>query len=244
MALSIDFGGTNIRIAEVTNGKIKNKRKVKTPKTKNQILDLLFNLIDSYKKPNSICIGIAAFVKNGKIHSTPNIDFNNVDLKNILNKKYKVPIYIDNDANCAGLGELYYGYGRNKKNFVLLTLGTGIGGAIIINNKLYHGKNYAGEPGHMLMGGKMFEKEYQNYKKIKSYKKIGNLVGKLILNISYILDPEIIIIGGGFANNKQIFPSMKKVFHEKDIIKRKIPIIRAKLKDDAGLIGAAQLPKN
>lgn len=256
MILSIDFGATNIRIAEVSNGKVKNKKKVKTPKTKKQILSLLFELIDSYKKPDSICIGIAGFIKDGKINETINMDFNNVDLKNILKKKYNLSVYIDNDANCAGLGELNYGHGKNKKNFVLLTLGTGIGGAIVINKKLYHGEGFAGEPGHMLINGKMFEKiasgnAYNELlKKAKNKKDKSNIIANIsnnlaigILNISYILDPEIIILGGGFSEINQLIKQTKKIFHEKDLIKRKIPLIHAKLKDNAGLIGAAQLSK-
>ena len=158
MVISIDLGATNIRIAEVSGNRIKNKIKVKTPKTKKEILDLLIKLISEYKDKRAICIGIAGFIKNNKIYGTPNMDFNNIDIKKILENKFKSKVYIDNDANCAGIGELYYGNGKDKKNFVLLTLGTGIGGAIIINNKLYRGSGFAGDPGHILINNIIFEK--------------------------------------------------------------------------------------
>ncbi|PIN95690.1 hypothetical protein COU56_00790 [Candidatus Pacearchaeota archaeon CG10_big_fil_rev_8_21_14_0_10_31_9] len=254
MVLSIDLGATNIRIAEVNGDKIKNKKKVETPKTKKQILKTLLKLIESYGNPSAICIGIAGFVKNGKICGTPNMDFNDVNLKKILSSRYKIPVYIDNDANCAGLGELYYGRGKGKKNFVLLTIGTGIGGAIVINGRIYRGSGFAGEPGHMLINGKIFEKiasgKTYNEKMKNSLNEKQSIINEIsnnlavgILNISYILDPEVIILGGGFSNFKGLIKKTEKVFHKSDIIRRKIPVVHAKLKDDTGLVGAALLSK-
>src|SRR3989344_1515342 len=101
MALALEIGGTNIRIAEVNGSAIKNKIVIPTPKTKKEILEIIFFLISQYKNY----------------------------------KKLKIPLEIENDAKCAGLAELYFGVGKNKKNFVLLTLGSGIGSAIIINRK-------------------------------------------------------------------------------------------------------------
>ena len=253
MVISIDLGATNIRIAEVYGYNVKNKQKVSTPKTKKEILSLLINLIYEYKDKKIICIGIAGFVKDNKIYATPNMDFNNMNIKKLLEKKFDCKVYIDNDANCAGLGELYYGYGRGKKNFVLFTLGTGIGGAIIIENKLYRGTGFAGEPGHMLIKGKMFEKiasgkYYQellnkNHNKNKIINEISENLAIGILNVSYILDPEIIILGGGFSELKGLVKKVKEKFNNKDIIKRNIPVIHAKLGDNAGLIGASLLYK-
>jgi beta-glucoside kinase len=250
MTLSIDLGGSKIRIAQVSGTKIKNKKIISTPSTKSKILSSLFQLIDSYKKPSSINIALAGFIKNQKLYGTPNLSLDKTDLKFILQKKYRCPIKIENDANCAGLAELRYGRGKSKSNFVLLTLGTGIGGAIIINKRLYKGTGFAGEPGHMIINNKQLEKiasgsyhesklSSTNHKSLD--KKIAEALSLAILNISYILDPELIILGGGFSSHPGLIQKIKSFFHSKDILKRKIPIVKVKFGDDAGLIGAGLL---
>ncbi len=269
--LALDIGATKTRIAVISGIKIKDKKVIKTPKTKAEITKALFNLIDSYRGIKKIGIGVAAFTRNGRTYGTPNMDYTGVDIKSILKNRYKIPVFVDNDANCAGLAELYYGAGKGKKNFILLTLGTGIGGAIIINGKIYRGTGFAGEPGHSLVRGKYFEHiasapasvklgqkllkrkitseeieklaDKGDKKAKKIYEIIGEYIGESLVNIAMYLDPEIIILGGGFAKVKHIYPSMLKTFKQKDIVPRKIPIVHAKLSDDAGLIGAALLPK-
>ena len=270
--LVFDIGASKIRVAEVSGIKIKNKVVIKNPQKKQKILKVLFELIESYKKQD-IGIGVASFLKNGLTICTPNIDFEDVNLKSILSKKYKVNVFVENDANCAALAEKHFGHGKNAKNFVLLTLGTGIGGGVIINNKLYTGTNgTASEPGHMIIEGKHLEQiasgpatvklarelglknidaysledlaKKGNKTALKVYDIIGKRLGIALLNLAYILDPKIILLGGGFANVKFIYNPAIKTLHEGDWADRKIPVMQAKLKDDAGLIGAALLAKN
>ena len=269
MPISIDLGATHIRIANVSGKKITNKKIVDTPKTKAKIKQALINLIKQYKK-DTICICLAAFLKNGKVIGTSNMDLVGVDIKKFLSR-FKSPVFIENDANCAGLAELYYGNGRGHKNFLLLTLGTGIGGAVIIDKKIYKGTSFAGEIGQMILDGELFEniasgrasinqarkagfkniteKELEslvhkgNKKALKIYKRIGKYLGIGILNASYILDPEIVIIGGGFSKSRHIYSTTRETVHKNDKIKRNIKIVRAKLGDEAGLIGAALLAK-
>jgi len=269
MPIAIDLGATHIRIAKVVGSKITNKKIVDTPKTKAKIKQALIDLIKQYKK-DTICICLAAFLKNGKVVGISNMNLLGVDIKKLLSK-FKVPVYVDNDANCAGLAELYYGNGRGHKNFLLLTLGTGIGGSVIIDKKIYRGSSFAGEIGQMILDGELFEKissghasivqaekvgfkniteqelealvAKRNKKAVKIYKRIGKYLGLGILNASYILDPEIVIIGGGFSKSKHIYSITRETVHKNDKIKRNIKIVRAKLRDEAGLIGAALLAK-
>lgn len=267
--LALDIGASKIRIAEVSGTKVKNKKQTETPKIKAKIKNEIVSLIKSYKK-QPVGIGIAALLRKDITITTPNMDFENINVKSYLQKRLKVKVYVDNDANCAGLAEQHFGHGKGKKNFVLLTLGTGIGGAIIINNKLYHGVSMAGEPGQMLIEGKRFETiasapasvrlahslglkklsleieslaHHGNKKALQTYKEIGRRLGIGMLNIAYILDPEIIILGGGFAKVEFIHKSAIETLHKNDIAKRNIPVKHAKLGDDAGLIGAALLHK-
>jgi len=270
--LALDIGASNIRIAEVSGIRITNKKVVPNPKKKEKILSTLCTIIEQYKK-QPIGIGVASFMRNNVTICTPNMDFENINLKHLLQKKYKVSVQVENDANCATLAEAKFGHGKGLKNFALLTLGTGIGGGIIINRKLYTGGcGTASEPGHMIIDGKHLEDRASgtatlklakskglkikntfelealakkgNKKAKETYEIVGKYLGAGLLDLAYLLDPEVIILGGGFANVKAIYKPAIKILHEEDWAKRKIPVKHAKLKDDAGLIGAALLGKN
>jgi len=273
MTIALDVGASKIRIADVTGTKVKNKVEIKTPKTKSAILGSLTELIENFteKKPREICIGMAGIQKNGLIINSPNLPaVNNVNIKSFLEKKFKTKVYVENDVHCAGLAEKYFGYGKKYRNWCMLTLGTGIGGATFVNGKLFKGQGIGMEPGQMLIEGKRFEEiasgpasvrlarqkgikgdsfkieelaKKGNKKAISVYDEIGRRLGIGLLNISYIYDPEIIILGGGFAKVKFIWKNMLKTLYNSDMAKRKIPVRHAKLSDDAGLIGAALLSK-
>lgn len=87
--------------------------------------------------------------QSGVVRYSPNFGWQNVALGDMLGKKLELPIFLANDARCATLGEYHFGSGRGCRDFVLLTLGTGIGGGLIIQGKLYLGRGFAaGEVGH------------------------------------------------------------------------------------------------
>ncbi|MEI6578691.1 MAG: ROK family protein, partial [Eubacteriales bacterium] len=89
---------------------------------------------------------------NGYIEFANNLDFNNVPAKEMLEKRIGKPVFLDNDANCAALGEAVAGVGNGVSSFVAITLGTGVGSGIIIDNKIVVGINFAaGEMGHMVI---------------------------------------------------------------------------------------------
>jgi predicted NBD/HSP70 family sugar kinase len=271
MTLALDIGGTNIRIAEVSKTKIKNYKKVKTPKKRKEFLSTITELISQFPKQKTICICLPGFERDGKTYNNMDADFNNIPLRKILKQKFKSKVYIENDADCAGLAELHHGFGKPHKDFVLLTLGTGIGGAIIINKKLYKGSGLAGEIDGMCINKENFEDlasgdasleiaKKHGFKNISSlkleelankgnkkakavYKKVGNSLGIGLANLTFILSPEVFILGGGFSRVKHIYPQMNKTFKEKYWLSPKPKIIKAKFGDDAGLIGAALLPK-
>ncbi len=271
MNLALDVGATNIRIALVNKTIIKQKVKTLTPKTKNQIINKLIELINNYSDYVSVCISIAGVENKGKIQNVLNMDLDNVPLRKILGHKLKKNIFLENDARCAGIAESVYGSGKNADNFILLTLGTGIGGAIFINSKLYTGTGSAGEIGSMYLDNKIFEhlasgnaslslarhsglinissKQLEdlarkgNKKALKNYNKVGHYLGIGLTNLAYIFSPELFIIGGGFSKVKYIYPETFKTFKELYNLNPKPKIVKAKFGDDAGLIGAALLPK-
>ncbi len=156
-AIGIDLGGTYIKSAIVdSKGKILNHYKTETysevspKKVLSQIEKCIDHLITDFdKKIAGIGIGAPGIVTNGVMKYPPNFKgWKEVNLAKHFAKKYKMETIADNDANCAGLAELKFGHGSKHKNFIFLTLGTGIGGAMIIDGKMYRGEqNGAGEFG-------------------------------------------------------------------------------------------------
>lgn len=148
-AIGIDLGGTNLRVALVSSeGEIKNKIKVSSTK------NLEENLVSSVKELSGggisgIGIGVAGLIDRttGTVSVSPNLPaIEKTDIVKTLKNKFKIPVFIENDANVAALGEKWLGAGKEFENFVLLTLGTGIGSGIIYAGKLM---NVAAEIGHM-----------------------------------------------------------------------------------------------
>jgi len=161
--IGVDLGGTSIKIGLVDDkGNIVLKGKTNTnPKRgyKEVVADMakLIKKISSdsqidFNEISGIGIGTPGTPdsKNGVILFSSNLYFKNVPIRKELNKYIDMPIYLDNDANVAALAESEFGASKNVENSILLTLGTGIGGGIIIDNKIYSGFNKAGsELGHM-----------------------------------------------------------------------------------------------
>jgi glucokinase len=156
-AAGIDLGGTFIKGGIVSStGKILKVCKLDTfsdvspQKVISQIEKAIEELLEGYdNKIEGIGIGSPGIVREGIVYYPPNFkNWKVVDLRKIIEGRFHKNTIVNNDAKCAGLAELAFGHGKKIKNFLFLTLGTGIGGAIIINGKMYTGeKNGAGEFG-------------------------------------------------------------------------------------------------
>jgi glucokinase len=148
-AIGIDLGGTNMRIALVSrDGQL--IRKIKEP-TSEELLDILLKSVNDLFSDDiaGICIGVAGLIDrgNGRILVSPNLHFvEEIDFVTIFKEKFGVPVFLENDANTAAFGEQWVGVGKNFSHFILLTLGTGIGGGIIYGKKLLR---ISAEIGHM-----------------------------------------------------------------------------------------------
>lgn len=165
--LAIDIGGTMIKYGLVSSdGKILSTDKIKTESSKglNNILNKIDNIFKIYKENNPVGIAVSG---TGQINSmigkviggNPIIpNWIGTNLVKILEEKYNLPIVLENDVNCVALGEKWIGAGKDLSNFICLTIGTGIGGGIILNNQLFRGENFvAGEFGHILIKKGEFE---------------------------------------------------------------------------------------
>lgn len=166
MILSLDIGGSKIAAGLVKNNKVFYFQKTdwQKPLTAKKIIDQIIQIILDFRLKISdftvIAVGIAGQVnKKGEVFLTRNLirKKTKVSLKKILEQKFQLPVFVENDANCFTLGEAIFGQGKGKNLVIGLTLGSGIGGGIVLNQKIIRGKDgYAGELGHMAIqaGGK------------------------------------------------------------------------------------------
>jgi predicted NBD/HSP70 family sugar kinase len=171
-AIAIDIGGTSIKSAIVYKNEILEFVKTKTPKEKLNFLKELYHHIERFsdKKIKNIGISCAGVVSEGKVFVSPNLPIKNFNLKSYLQKKFpKKKFEIENDGSCAVLAESKF---TKNKNLIVITLGTGIGGGILIDGKIYKGKGFAGEIGHFILDNKKDFEELASPKSImKSIKK-------------------------------------------------------------------------
>lgn len=162
-AIGIDLGGTNVRAGLVNRrGKIVDYRmdKVGDVRTPKQMLKLMEKLVVPLKeKGGKRIIGIGCGfpgvvdVRTGIIGRAPHYPtWKQVPFRRMLAQKFKLPVVLDNDANLNAVGEMLWGAAKGLKNFIMITLGTGIGGGIVINGEVFHGDaGYAGEIGHIVI---------------------------------------------------------------------------------------------
>ena len=278
--VGVDLGGTNI-VAGVINEEMKiigrGKLKTNCPRAAEAILEDVAKaveaaVIDAGITMNdvvSVGIGTPGSVnkKNGVIEYANNLAFDNVPARDILESRLKKTIYLDNDANCAALGEAKAGAGKGVNSFVAITLGTGVGSGIVIDGKLVTGVNdAAGEMGHMVIvsdgeactcGRRGCWESYSSatalirQTKDETAKKVVNqyifYLATGITNVVNALQPDMICIGGGIGHEKEnlLVPLRKMVERERYSIHAKVQtqIISAELGNDAGLIGAALLDR-
>lgn len=272
MRIGIDIGGSKIRMGVVDGGQIYKKIEAPTNATESEDA-ILSNLCDMIRKiMNSnirgIGIGVPSVVdaEQGIVYNAVNIpSWKKVYLKDILEKEFRIPVFVNNESNCFAFGERYYGEGTAYRNIVCVTLGTGVGAGIIINDVLYNGNNTgAGEIGSL----PYLDADYEYYcsrkffdrnnisgrdalnmalvgdtKMILLWEEFGKHIGKLINAILFTYDPQAIILGGGLSAGYQLFSEKMfdviTTFPYPETIKRmKILLSR---KEDIYLLGAAAL---
>lgn len=169
--IGIDLGGTNIKAGIVSEeGKVLISKSIKTncPRPVNSIMDDIANLCKelvadfgiSFEEIEKIGIGTPGTVNNikGELIFSNNLNAENVMMKDYLEEKLAREVFVDNDANAAGVAEYIFGAGKNVKSMIAITLGTGVGSGIIVEGKILQGSMFSGgEIGHMVIsvGGRL-----------------------------------------------------------------------------------------
>lgn len=163
--VGVDIGGTNLKAGLVDEGGnllVTQKMKVASIVDQDSLAWTVASLTQELagaagvplEEIASVGVGVPGTVeiRSGSICYTCNLPLRDVPLRKLFHRYLNIPMYIENDANCAALAEYYVGAGRGSKRFVTVTLGTGVGGGVIHNGKIYHGGNgMAGEVGHMVI---------------------------------------------------------------------------------------------
>lgn len=165
LRIGLDIGGTTITLGVITtDGELLKKYTIDTNYNQgaeaviSRINALINQAIEESSKAKSefeyIGIGCAGMLdrKNGIVKYSNNIGWKEVPLASLIEEKIKLPVYVANDSVCATIGEFKFGAGSVYSSFIMLTLGTGIGGGLVLDNKLYLGKNeLANIMGHMVI---------------------------------------------------------------------------------------------
>lgn len=309
--IGIDLGGTSIKMGLVDQlGNILYTLGSPTPvKAGYQHVLALFSQMaeqllrksdNEWENIIGVGVGVPAFLdlQKGIVVEAVNLGWYHVPLKEDLERLWTVPVIVENDANAAALGEMWNGAGKGASHLICLTLGTGIGGGVIINGDIYHGANgSAGEVGHIKVkhhGGRscncgrkgcleaeasataivldaleqakgmstgLLKEEYERSGTITAKSvvqlarqgdlvckqiiiNVGSVLGNALAQMCYLLNPEIILIGGGLSQaGKILFDPLIQAFNNEVLprVAENTSIVPAKLGNQAGLTGAAWL---
>jgi glucokinase len=233
--IGVDIGGTSINAGRITNGELVKicSHETGAHRTAEEILDTLFTTIQEVWTYEVVAIGIGTpgllDLSNGTILNIKNIPaWKGMPLKHHLENRFNVPAFVNNDANCYALGEKYFGKARGMKNVVGITLGTGLGAGVIINDKLHCGlAGGAGEFGSITYlksnmeaycSSEFFSRKH-NTSGIEAFNKAMSLdanaqllfnefgyhLGQMVKIVLLTLAPDAIIFGGSISKSFPLF---------------------------------------
>jgi glucokinase len=233
--IGIDLGATNIRGAVVSGDALTgiDSARIRSDGSVEDVLGDIYQVIDALMTEEIAAIGIGVpsvvDLAEGIVYDVQYIpSWKEVPLKHLLEARYQKAVLVNNDANCFALGEYYFGKERKAGSMVGLTIGTGLGGGIIINHKLFPGHNCgAGEFGLLpyrdnileyYCSGSFFRNVYgldglrvfEDAKKgearaLELYAELGTHVGQAIKAVIYTYDPELIVLGGSVSQAYDLF---------------------------------------
>ncbi|HET6256628.1 MAG TPA: ROK family protein [Puia sp.] len=271
--IGVDLGATNIRGAVVSGESLSAivAVRIHSDGLVEDVLGDIYHVIDALMEKGVEAIGIGVpsvvDVTKGIVYDVQYIpSWVEVPLKRILESRYGKPVFVNNDANCFALGELYFGKGKGVGSMIGLTLGTGLGGGVIINKKLYAGYNCgAGEIGLLPYGGRVLEyycsgsffrnvygldgvEVYEaalagDVRSLELYAELGVHVGQAIKAVIYTYDPELCVLGGSVSQAYDLFSEamwkeIRTLVYAKTLERMRIEVSNLK---NSGILGAAAL---
>ena len=287
LAIGVDVGGTKIAAGVVDRtGRILSRVERPTPKVKEEFLALLDRMVDGLREEGvgAVGFGMPSTIdqRSGRVVNSVHVPLGDFDFRSRMAEQIGLPVALDNDGNCAAIAEWKAGAGDGSSDMVMLTLGTGVGGGLILGGKPYRGFvgagaeighmviEYGGEPcvgnctghGHLeqvasggaadrlaakILGPGMTGRELVgaaregNEEALEAIVGIGRRLGAAIGSLVNIFEPEVVVIGGGFSQARDLFlePALESMREEalppgRDLVR----VVPALLGPDAGLVGA------
>jgi glucokinase len=289
LAIGLDVGGTKIAAGAVDRrGRIERRLERPTPtESQEELLAALDEIVEELLVEGVVAIGfgIPSTIDQrvGRVVSSVHVPLGDFDFRARMAERFSLPVALDNDGNSAAIAEWKVGAGRGSKHMIMLTLGTGVGGGLILDGKPYRGfvgagaeighmvLEYGGEPckgncdghGHLeqvasgsaadraaerILGPGMTGRELVgaaregNEEAREAIVEIGRKLGAAIGSLVNIFEPEVVVIGGGFSQARDLFlePLLETMRQEalepgRDLVR----VVPALLGPDAGLVGAA-----
>ncbi len=236
--LGIDVGATGLKgaLIDIRTGKLITERfRIPTPQpaTPKAVIDELAVLVKHFDWKGTIGIGFPSVIVNGVAKTAANIDQSwiGANVEQLLAEKTGCVVKALNDADAAGVAELYFGAGDGKDGMmILITVGTGLGSALIADGVLVPNTEF----GHLYLGKKVAEKYISDNVRKKedlSWEEYGKRLNKYLTHLERIFTPDTIILGGGGSKHFEKYEKSFKLEHSK--------VIPAQMLNDAGIVGAA-----
>ena len=302
VAVGIDLGGTKIAgIRMDERGEILERQESATPESSKAILKEVVRLATALfaDEAEGIGVGVAGMVdfEAGALGFSPNLPLRDVPIRDFIGERCGLPCVVDNDANAAGWAEVRFGAARGHEHVLLVTVGTGIGGALITDGRVYRGAHgFAAEVGHIIVepegprcgcgnhgcweqvaSGQALDRLAQGEAERDPsgqiarlagtsraegrhasraarlgdepagaiFEEVGRRLGEGIAGLVNVLDPELVVVGGGVAEEGELLldPARRAFWDTVEAADRRpeVPIVVAELGNEAGAIGAAAL---
>ena len=282
--IGVDLGGTKVLAGIVDReGNVEHRRERPTPLgSQRELLAGLDEAVEELVRDDVVAIGFGIpsriDQRTGEIQGSVNIPLSDLDLRGRLSERFGLPVAIENDANAATLAEFVAGAGKDARDMVMLTLGTGCGGGAVIDGKLYRGwaefghmvVEFNGRPcqgsctgrGHLegyvtgTAATRFAQEEFGpavdahrlvrladegEPRAVEILAEMGRYLGAGIATLVNIFDPEVVVIGGGFAAAGDFMLGPAREIVTRDSLGdagARVQIVRAQLGTAAGLIGA------
>lgn len=279
--LAIDIGGTAIKYALVDENNNLSSFSEIPSEAKLGAEALLKNVYGIIEEFSPLCDAVSVSTagrvdsEEGKIiFANENIpNYTGTELTRLISERFSLPAFAENDVYCAATAEANYGSGKGTENFVCLTVGTGIGGAVILDGKLYKGNSLcAGDFGEMITGSDKFENLASTTALVKRIKLVTGkeMTGREIFSqenfsngiiksavdawidelvkgiktLMFVFDVPLFVLGGGIMNERYITDRIIEEIHSVDRENfNHVQIKQAFFKNKAGIIGAAHIAR-
>lgn len=275
--VGIDIGGTLIKGLRLGEGGVVEARDTApVPDTPQALLEAAGDMVDLMRDAttSSVGVGMAGLVRwpQGTFVWGPHLPWLDLPMGSYLRERMRLPVSVDNDANCAVVAEVEQGSAQGARHVVLITIGTGIGSGLYLDGRLYRGSSFAGELGHLTLaaggppcacGGRGCWETVVSNAQLEPWleparagdeearrqlARIGEWLGRGLTLIATALDPDLFVVGGGggASAGEFLLPPARAAVAQAwsgSRFREPIPVVAAAAGAWAGALGAALMAR-